>query len=231
MSASRFAVRRWILSLAMCVGMACAADQGDPSKSPDGGGGGDVVRPPMGGAGGAGGSSGEDGSYAGSGGSGNSGGSGGSGVLDSGGLDGSGGSGGSDADDSGGAGGAAGSGGSGGAAGSGGGAAGSGGTGGTGGSGGAGGAGGTGVVDSGPVGDAASCLNNISAACSCASMVQNASDAPYCEKYIKCFLANACNPNNNNACAENSGVCGVNTIGGGEAPLTAAIATYNCACP
>jgi hypothetical protein len=60
-------------------------------------------------------------------------------------------------------------------------------------------------------------------------MVQNASDKPHCELYIQCFITNNCDPKS--ACAADDGVCGVNTIGGGTPPLTAAVATFNCACP
>jgi hypothetical protein len=60
-------------------------------------------------------------------------------------------------------------------------------------------------------------------------MTMNASDKPICQQYLDCYLAQSCNPAN--ACGQNSGVCGVNTIGGGNAPRDAAVATYNCACP
>ena len=64
-------------------------------------------------------------------------------------------------------------------------------------------------------------------------MTQNASDAPICQMYIACYLARSCNPTPslNAPCAQNDGVCGVNTIGGGNAPMSAAVATYTCACP
>jgi hypothetical protein len=78
------------------------------------------------------------------------------------------------------------------------------------------------------VGDGGSCLANIPASCpDC--QTQNASDKPVCEMYIQCYLTNDCNPSM--ACGQNSGICGVNTVGGGSAPQSAAIATYNCACP
>jgi hypothetical protein len=65
---------------------------------------------------------------------------------------------------------------------------------------------------------------------SCPNCVtQNMSDMPICKTYVMCFATNNCNPNT--ACGTNGGVCGVNTIGGGEAPYTAAVTTYNCACP
>jgi hypothetical protein len=47
--------------------------------------------------------------------------------------------------------------------------------------------------------------------------------------YIPCYIANNCDPST--ACGQNDGVCGVNTLGGGSAPQTAAIATFKCACP
>lgn len=78
-------------------------------------------------------------------------------------------------------------------------------------------------TDAGP-----DCLKNIPASCpDCKT--QNASDMPACEKYIACYLANNCNPAD--ACGQMDGVCGGNTIGGGSAPVTAAQATYTCACP
>jgi hypothetical protein len=78
------------------------------------------------------------------------------------------------------------------------------------------------------VADGSACLENIPATCpNC--MVQNAGDMAKCEMYLQCFAANDCNPAD--ACASNDGVCGVNTIGGGEAPLMAATQTYMCACP
>jgi hypothetical protein len=77
-------------------------------------------------------------------------------------------------------------------------------------------------------GDAANCLNNIPASCpDC--MTQNASDEPKCEDYIQCFLNNDCTPST--SCGSMDGICGVNTIGGGLAPYNAAVATYMCACP
>jgi hypothetical protein len=57
----------------------------------------------------------------------------------------------------------------------------------------------------------------------------NMSDKPKCMEYINCYINNNCIPTN--ACGQNSGVCGVNTIGGGNAPKDAAVATYMCACP
>jgi hypothetical protein len=79
-----------------------------------------------------------------------------------------------------------------------------------------------------PTDAGAGCLQNIPASCpDC--MTQNASDMPICEKYIQCYITNSCNPND--ACGQNSGICGVNTVGGGSAPESAAVATYNCACP
>jgi hypothetical protein len=76
--------------------------------------------------------------------------------------------------------------------------------------------------------DGSACLLAIPSSCpSC--MTQNASDQPACQMYIQCFIANDCDPSTD--CGSNDGVCGVNTIGGGEAPYTAAVATYDCACP
>jgi hypothetical protein len=61
-------------------------------------------------------------------------------------------------------------------------------------------------------------------------MTMNASDMPICEMYIQCYINNSCNPTT--SCGSNpDGVCGVNKIGGGGAPETAAVATYMCACP
>jgi hypothetical protein len=54
------------------------------------------------------------------------------------------------------------------------------------------------------------------------------SDMPICEMYLTCYANNNCNPAD--ACGSNDGVCGVNTVGGGSAPQSAAVATYNCAC-
>jgi hypothetical protein len=85
-----------------------------------------------------------------------------------------------------------------------------------------------GVSDARVSGDTSGCLANIPSSCpDC--MTQNASDMPKCEMYLQCFAANDCNPAD--ACGSNDGVCGVNTIGGGEAPLMAATQTYHCACP
>jgi hypothetical protein len=79
-----------------------------------------------------------------------------------------------------------------------------------------------------PPADGGCDLTSIPASCpDC--MTQNASDQPICQKYLACFAMNACDPNT--SCGSNTGVCGVNTIGGGEAPYTAAVATYACACP
>jgi hypothetical protein len=58
--------------------------------------------------------------------------------------------------------------------------------------------------------------------------VQNASDRPKCEEYLECYRTNDCVPTA--ACGQNDGVCGVNTIGGGQSPREAAVATYTCAC-
>jgi hypothetical protein len=50
--------------------------------------------------------------------------------------------------------------------------------------------------------------------------------------YLPCYEANNCNPSD--SCGSNDGVCGVNKLGGGTAPVSAAQATYTCAgcnCP
>ncbi|MGO9838015.1 MAG: hypothetical protein ACLP1X_27855 [Polyangiaceae bacterium] len=71
------------------------------------------------------------------------------------------------------------------------------------------------------------CLQSIPTSCpDC--VTQNPPDVPVCQRYLACFANNNCNPNT--ACGTNSGICGVNTVGGGEAPYTAAVTTYNCAC-
>jgi hypothetical protein len=76
--------------------------------------------------------------------------------------------------------------------------------------------------------DAACNLSMIPSSCpNCAT--QNASDAPICQMYLRCFIDNGCNPAT--ACGSNDGMCGVNKIGGGEAPYQAAVQTYDCACP
>jgi len=76
--------------------------------------------------------------------------------------------------------------------------------------------------------DGAACLTSIPPSCpDC--MTQNASDQPICKQYIQCFITNGCDPGT--ACGSNTGVCGVNTVGGGNAPYAAAVATYQCACP
>jgi hypothetical protein len=59
-------------------------------------------------------------------------------------------------------------------------------------------------------------------------MTENPSDQPACERSLTCFRVNQCNPAD--ACGQASGICGVNTLGGGSAPLLAATATYECAC-
>jgi len=85
-----------------------------------------------------------------------------------------------------------------------------------------------GVPDAGERGDASACLAKIPSTCpDC--VTQNPSDKPICEKYLTCFADHDCNPGG--TCASSDGVCGVNTIGGGEAPFMAATQTYDCACP
>jgi hypothetical protein len=84
------------------------------------------------------------------------------------------------------------------------------------------------VVVSGPSPDGSACLLDIPSSCpNC--VTQNASDKPACALYLQCFIANDCDPST--ACGSNSGICGVNTVGGGEAPYLAAVATRDCACP
>jgi|HubBroStandDraft_2_1064218.scaffolds.fasta_scaffold191930_2 hypothetical protein len=74
---------------------------------------------------------------------------------------------------------------------------------------------------------AMSCLIIVPASCpDC--VTENPSDQPACETYLMCFRMNQCNPAD--PCAQGNGICGVNTIGGGSAPLAAATATYDCAC-
>jgi hypothetical protein len=76
----------------------------------------------------------------------------------------------------------------------------------------------------------AGCLANIPSTCpDCAT--QNMGDVAHCKTYLQCFAANGCDPTvAGTACASNSGICGPNTIGGGTAPMQAAIQTYKCAC-
>ena len=55
------------------------------------------------------------------------------------------------------------------------------------------------------------------------------------KSYLVCYIVNECDPltgvnSNGTDCASSSAVCGVNTIGGGNASQAAAIATYTCAC-
>jgi|HubBroStandDraft_6_1064221.scaffolds.fasta_scaffold42321_2 hypothetical protein len=78
------------------------------------------------------------------------------------------------------------------------------------------------------VGDGGCNLQSIPTSCpNCAT--QNQSDMPICKTYLMCFSTNGCDPHT--ACGSNDGTCGVNKLGGGEAPYTAAVATYDCACP
>src|ERR1700722_10088755 len=75
------------------------------------------------------------------------------------------------------------------------------------------------VVVSGASADGSACLLDIPSSCpNC--MTQNASDKPACQLYLQCFIANDCDPGT--ACGSNTGICGVNTVGGGEAPYAAA---------
>jgi hypothetical protein len=82
----------------------------------------------------------------------------------------------------------------------------------------------------------ANCLNSIPATCNvCQS--QNSGDVTTCKNvYLPCYVNHNCNPNDNaqGQCGYQDGVCGVNRLGGGSAPQTAAINTYACAmckCP
>jgi hypothetical protein len=77
-----------------------------------------------------------------------------------------------------------------------------------------------------PLVDGAACLMDTGSCPVCAT--QNASDMPQCMQYLACYETSACNPHT--SCGAMDAVCGVNTIGGGNAPQTAAIATYDCAC-
>lgn len=75
----------------------------------------------------------------------------------------------------------------------------------------------------------ANCLENIPPNCP-VCQTQNASDKPKCMEYLQCYLDNNCNPAD--PCGSNpDAICGVNHIGGGNAPKDAAVQTYNCACP
>jgi hypothetical protein len=74
--------------------------------------------------------------------------------------------------------------------------------------------------------DARPCLDEIPASCpDC--VTQNPGDAVVCRRYLRCFAS--CDPSQ--PCGAEDGVCGVNTLGGGTAPYTAAVTTYRCACP
>jgi hypothetical protein len=72
-------------------------------------------------------------------------------------------------------------------------------------------------------------LENIPAACPTCDDAQNPGDVPKCEEYLQCYITNGCNPNA--PCGDNDAICGVNTIGGGQAPRSTAMAVYDCACP
>lgn len=81
-------------------------------------------------------------------------------------------------------------------------------------------------TEAAPIVDGAACLIDTGTCAVCAT--QNSSDVPKCMQYLSCYETNGCNPHT--ACGSMDSVCGVNTIGGGNAPQTAAIATYDCAC-
>jgi hypothetical protein len=77
-----------------------------------------------------------------------------------------------------------------------------------------------------PLVDGAACLMDTGTCPVCAT--QNAGDVTKCMQYLTCYETNGCNPHT--SCGAMDAVCGVNTIGGGNAPQTAAIATFDCAC-
>jgi len=92
------------------------------------------------------------------------------------------------------------------------------------------------ALDTG-VADASACVASLetiatSDAGACRCNPQNASDIPYCQQYVACYATNDCNPhdNSNGQCGYQDGVCGVNTLGHGTAPQSAAIASFDCAC-
>jgi hypothetical protein len=87
------------------------------------------------------------------------------------------------------------------------------------------------------VADASACVTSLdviamSDAGACRCNPQNASDIPYCQLYVACYATNHCNPhdNGNGQCGYLNGVCGVNTLGHGTAPQSAAITAFDCAC-
>ncbi len=64
----------------------------------------------------------------------------------------------------------------------------------------------------------------------------NSSDVPLCKAYLLCYFLHICNPvtgkdSTGADCVGNTGVCGINAIGGGNAPRDAAVASFTCACP
>ena len=65
--------------------------------------------------------------------------------------------------------------------------------------------------------------------CSCEDFVTNQSEAPNCQRYVQCYQQFWCLPGQ--PCREPDGTCGVNTLGGGTEPQTAAEAVWDCACP
>lgn len=83
-----------------------------------------------------------------------------------------------------------------------------------------------GGAEAAPIVDGAACLMDTGACAVC--VTQNSGDVTACMAYLSCYETNNCNPHT--ACGSMDAVCGVNTIGGGNAPQAAAIATYDCAC-
>lgn len=66
--------------------------------------------------------------------------------------------------------------------------------------------------------------------------ISNPSEVQLCKSYLLCYFLNSCNPItgldvHGNDCTGNAAVCGQNTFGGGSATISAATATYTCACP
>ncbi len=63
-------------------------------------------------------------------------------------------------------------------------------------------------------------------------MAPNMGDVATCQRYVACYETNNCNAAD--SCSTNPDGCGVNKIGGGNLPQTAAEAVYTCAecsCP
>jgi hypothetical protein len=76
---------------------------------------------------------------------------------------------------------------------------------------------------------AGTCLASRPAGCECADSPNiNPNEIAECQVYVDCFIDNACSPTA--TCADNDGVCGVNTLGGGTAPFNHASWVFSCAC-